>query len=76
MKRLIAYLVAAVLTYGINLASFESIGGDDCRHHAGAAVFFAVFAPVTLPVSFLLSGFAGDGLQFWCSDAGGEGSAR
>ena len=69
-KWIALYLISAVLSYGIFLGYFEGEYRElhRCREHVGSAVFWGLFAPVTLPVGFLFSGFAEHGLQFTCSE--------
>ena len=61
------WLLCSIVTYGITKAYFCRCMGhcvEDPQETAGCAIAFALCGPVTLPLSFLLSGFAKYGLKF------------
>lgn len=67
---LVLYLLASFLTYGISLGfwqgEFQSMAKEDCRGDAGVSMLLSIPSPITLPMIYLLSGFAEHGLQFTC----------
>jgi len=70
---LILWIIISILTYGISLAHWQGYRTINvnkyCRRDAGFSILFSILSPITLPIMYLLSGFAEHGLQFKCESA-------
>jgi len=61
---LAAWVVCSILTYGITFAHFSREYENNDTSGACFALFFSVFGPFGLVVSFISSGCAKHGLRF------------
>ena len=64
-----SYLLLYILTVGLSFAYFQrhwpDLAEKDWREDFGSACFMALFAPISCPLLFLLTGFAKHGLLWW-----------
>lgn len=65
---LLAYIVCAVLTYGITLAyfqyEFKLLAVEQYKNDVSFALIMSLFGPIGLTGAFLFSDFAKHGLKF------------